>query len=101
MDMSKKAVVRLAIALLFIINFGLSAFGINPIPITEAQITDAINTAYTFVSACAVIAQVIWVWWKDAPMTDAGKAGHELMKALKEDGNHGDIIEREDTEEIL
>lgn len=93
---TKKSIIRLVIAFLLIINFGLTAFGINPIPITEDQITDMVNTGYNFVSACAVAFQVIWVWWKDAPMTNAGRAGHELTIQLKEDGHNGDIIEQED-----
>ena len=35
---------------------------------------------------------ILWIWWKDAPITKAAQKAHEWMKAIKEDG----ITEGED-----
>ena len=79
MDVKKKAVTRLIIAAIAMLNAILTAAGVNPIPFDEMLVTEWISYAFDG-------AMLIWVWWKDAPITKAGIAGHDIMKAIKEDG---------------
>ena len=49
------------------------------IPFDEAAVTEWISYGFD-------AAMVIWVWWKDAPITKAAITSHDIMKAIKEDG---------------
>lgn len=96
MDITKKSVIRLIVLVVLLFNAGLSMAGINPIPVTEADITGIIDGLWNVASLIAALATAVWSWWKDAPLTQAGKAGHDLTVQIKEDGYyHGDIIESE------
>lgn len=79
MDVTKKAVIRLVVAAIAMLNGILTAKGINPIPFDESLVTEWISYAFDG-------AMLAWVWWKDAPITKAGITGHDIMKAIKEDG---------------
>jgi SPP1 family holin len=91
--MKKKAFIRIVIALVGTVNAILTAKGINPIPFNETLVTEWISYAFD-------AAMIIWVWWKDAPITEAGIIGHDIMRAIKEDGSEivYKIFSREDEE---
>lgn len=79
MNTRKRAVIRLIVAALAMLNAILTAAGINPIPFDEALVTEWLSYAFD-------AAMLVWVWWKDAPLTRAGITGHDVMRAIKEDG---------------
>ena len=79
MDVKKRAVTRLIIAAIAMLNAILTAAGVNPIPFDETLVTEWISYAFD-------AAMLVWVWWKDAPITEAGITGHDIMRAIKEDG---------------
>lgn len=94
MNVTKKAVIRLIVVLVAALNAILTAKGINPIPFDEAAVTEWVSYAFD-------AAMVVWVWWKDAPITQAGITGHDITKAIKEDGFEilGKLFESEEGEE--
>ena len=79
MDVTKRSVIRLIVVIIAAINAILTAKGINPIPFDEAAVTEWISYGFDAV-------MVIWVWWKDAPITKAAITGHDITRAIKEDG---------------
>ena len=79
MDVKKKAITRLIVAAIAMFNAILTAAGVNPIPLDETLVTELISYAFD-------LAMLVWVWWKDAPLTRAGITGHDVMRAIKEDG---------------
>ena len=77
--MKSKAIARLIITFVLLINMFLNLKGINPIPLDE-------NLIYQICSDVATAIMVIWTWWKDAPLTKAGVEGHNYTISLKTDG---------------
>lgn len=79
-----QAIVRLIGVLVLGLNSHLVATGMNPIPFDEYVVTEYLSY---FVTA----AMIVWVWWKDAPMTrEALKAhldmiGEKLFAKFSED----------------
>lgn len=90
MDVKKRAITRLIVAAIAMLNAILTAAGVNPIPFDETLVTEWISYAFDG-------AMLIWVWWKDAPITEAGITGHDVMRAIKEDGIDilGDLLDGE------
>ena len=79
MKSTQNAIIRLVIAALAMINAILTAAGMNPIPFDATLVTEWLTYAFNG-------AMLIWAWWKDAPLTEAGITGHDIMRAIKEDG---------------
>lgn len=92
-----KAIVRVIVMMLALINAGLALTGHSPLPITEEQINELFDVIYQAISCAFGVGMTVWSWWKDAPMTKAGQIGHEKTLQEKEDGNNGDIIEEAET----
>lgn len=92
-----KAIVRIIVMMLALINAGLALTGHSPLPITEAQINELFDIIYQAISCAFGVGMTVWSWWKDAPMTNAGQIGHEKTLQEKEDGNNGDVIEETET----
>lgn len=67
-----KAIVRLLVAVLTVLNMILVAQGRNPIPFDEAALTET----FSYLAAGFMI---IWTWWKDAPMTKKANQYHDEM----------------------
>lgn len=88
-DMSVRAVGRLIVLFVLIINSLLTAAGKNPIPFDETAFTACI--AYV-----ATGLQTIWVWWKDSPMTKGAR--ERKGKQLIEEGQQQSNIVVEDME---
>ena len=64
--MKKKAFIRIVVALVGAVNAILTAKGINPIPFDETLVTEWLSYAFD-------AAMVLWVWWKNAPITKAAQ----------------------------
>lgn len=84
-----KAVIRLIVAGVLLVNSILTAKGINPIPFDESTFTE-IATQIAAGIGC------IWVWWKNNNITKAAIEAQEVKKAIKKQDN--EVIE-EYTEE--
>lgn len=74
-----KAIIRLVVTFILMVNAVLTARGINPIPFDESVFTE---WAVYLVSGVSTV----WAWWKNNNVTPAAQAAQEYMKAIKEDG---------------
>lgn len=77
-----KAIVRIIVMMIALINASFALTGHSPIPITEEQINELFDVIYQAISYAFGIGMIVWSWWKDAPITKAGQIGHE--KTLQE-----------------
>ena len=73
---SSKAIIRLIVAAILLVNSILTAKGINPIPFDENAFTD-IATQVLAGLGC------IWVWWKNNNVTKSAQYAQESLKELK------------------
>ena len=71
-----KAIIRLLVTLVLVINAGLTAKGLNPIPFDESAVTDVLTQLFAAGS-------IVWSWWKDNNVTKKARAQKELSKKLK------------------
>lgn len=71
-----KAVIRLIVVGVLLINTILTAKGINPIPFDESIFTE-IATQIAAGIGC------MWVWWKNNNMTRAAIEAQDVKKAIK------------------
>ena len=83
-----KAVVRLLVAAILMLNSVLTAKGLNPIPFDETAFSDIALQVATGLS-------VLWIWWKNNNVTRAAKEAQGYKKALQEDGDGSDSLEEE------
>lgn len=74
--MRQKAIIRLIVAIVVTINAMLTASGKNPIPFDETLATEWLTYAFD-------AAMLIWVWWKDAPLTQEAAEAHTGMVSEK------------------
>lgn len=81
-----KALIRLLVAAILMLNSVLTAKGLNPIPFDESAFSDVALQVATGLS-------VIWVWWKNNNVTCAAKAAQGYKKSLQEDGDGSDSQE--------
>lgn len=72
----QKAIIRLVVAAVATVNAMLTALGKNPIPFDETAVTEWLT--YLFNAA-----MLVWVWWKDAPITSEAAEAHAGMVAEK------------------
>jgi SPP1 family holin len=73
-----KAIIRLIVQMVLLINMGLTLAGKNPLDIDETALTDCLTTIVT-------VASSIWVWWKNNNMTEAAAYAQKSLQALKTD----------------
>lgn len=71
-----KAIFRIFVMIVGVVNAILTAKGINPIPFDESQVAEVCS--YIFAGLMAV-----WSWWKDAPITDEAIMSHRWLMQLK------------------
>lgn len=71
-----KAIIRLVVAAILMINTALTAKGINPIPFDESVFTE-------IATQIAAGLGVIWVWWKNNNVTKASQYAQESLNELK------------------
>ena len=76
MNESYKAIIRLLVTFVLVLNAGLTAKGLNPIPFDESAVTDVLTQLFAAGS-------IVWSWWKDNNVTKKARAQKELSKKLK------------------
>lgn len=75
-NIDKGTVIRTTILVLALVNQVLTVFGINPLPIDNANVELLIATAWTIVSA-------IWSWWKNNNITQEAIQAQIYLDDLK------------------
>lgn len=71
-----KAIIRLLVTFVLVINAGLTAKGLNPIPFDESAVTDVLTQLFAAGS-------IVWSWWKDNNVTKKARAQKEISNQLK------------------
>ena len=71
-----KAIIRLLVTLVLVINAGLTAKGLNPIPFDESAVTDVLTQLFAAGS-------IVWSWWKNNNITKKARAQKEISNKLK------------------
>lgn len=78
-----KAIIRLLVTFVLVINAGLTAKGLNPIPFDESAVTDVLTQLFAAGS-------IVWSWWKNNNVTKTAQYAQRYKKALQEDGDGSD-----------
>ena len=76
MNERTKAIIRLAVQAVLIINMALTLAGKNPITVDASALTDWLTTAVTAASS-------VWVWWKNNNVTEAAVYAQKSLDVLK------------------
>lgn len=71
-----KAIIRLLVQVILMINMILMVAGKNPIPFDESVVTEFLTTALTGAST-------VWIWWKNNNMTKEASYAQKSLKVLK------------------
>lgn len=74
-----KAIIRLIITVIILLNAFLASKGIAPIPFDETAFAEG---AFYVLSGLATV----WIWWKNNNVTKASHKAQDYLRALKEDG---------------
>ncbi len=76
MKIKAETIVRLAVLILALVNQGLTAAGLSPLPFDDDMIGET-------VSLCITIAAAAWAWWKNNSFTRAAIAADEVLAKMK------------------
>lgn len=71
-----KAIIRLLVTFILVLNAGLTAKGLNPIPFDESAVTDVLTQLFAAGS-------IVWSWWKNNNVTKSARAQKSLAKKIK------------------
>ena len=71
-----KAIIRLLVTFVLVLNAGLTAKGLNPIPFDESAVTDVLTQLFAAGS-------IVWSWWKNNNITKKARAQKEISNKLK------------------
>lgn len=74
--MKSKAIARLIITVIVVVNMILTAKGIDPIPFDETAITEAISYVLGGLG-------VVWAWWKNNPIRNHAIKAQKDLEAYK------------------
>lgn len=78
MDNQKiSAFIRLAVLLYAVTNASLLAFGINPLPFSDEEVSAAITAILAFGSS-------VYAWWRNANITREAQKAQEYLDHLKQ-----------------
>ena len=77
MNERAKAVARLIVALVPVVNLVLIQFGKSPLPFTMEEVNVGL-------SAAIAVAGTLWAWWKNNNITRAAQSMQPLLDELKE-----------------
>lgn len=75
--MDRNLIIRIGTLTFTLLNLILTAFGCNPLPVSE-------TLAYSIISIVATIAATIWNAWKNNNITSAAKIAQNVLDAIKE-----------------
>lgn len=76
MNELSKSIIRLLVTFVLVINAGLTAKGLNPIPFDESAVTDVLTQLFAAGS-------IVWSWWKNNNITKKARAQKEISNKLK------------------
>lgn len=76
MNELSKAIIRLLVTFVLVLNAGLTAKGLNPIPFDESAVTDVLTQLFAAGS-------IVWSWWKNNNVTKKARAQKEISNKLK------------------
>ena len=76
MNELSKAIIRLLVTFVLVLNAGLTAKGLNPIPFDESAVTDVLTQLFAAGS-------IVWSWWKNNNVTKKARAQEEISNKLK------------------
>ena len=76
MNELSKAIIRLLVTFVLVLNAGLTAKGLNPIPFDESAVTDVLTQLFAAGS-------IVWSWWKNNNVTKKARAQKEISNQLK------------------
>ena len=76
MNELSKAIIRLLVTFVLVLNAGLTAKGLNPIPFDESAVTDVLTQLFAAGS-------IVWSWWKDNNVTKKARAQKDISNKLK------------------
>lgn len=74
--MDKATIIRSLVLLIALINQGLVAFGLSPVPFSTAEIESGLAMVFT-------AGATLWAWWKNNDVTPEAKQATKHMNALK------------------
>jgi SPP1 family holin len=80
MNRTTGTIIRTAVLALALTNQILTAAGISPLPIGDADIE-------TLISSLATVLAAVWAWWKNNSITGSARQADQYLDALKERGN--------------
>ena len=90
MNERAKAIARIVVAAVVLVNAILTAGGHAPIPYDEGAI-------YETISNVAVALSVLWVWWKNNNMTGAAISAQNYLEGFKKE--YSEEVVEDDTNE--
>ena len=76
MNELSKAIIRLLVTFVLVLNAGLTAKGLNPIPFDESAVTDVLTQLFAAGS-------IVWSWWKNNNVTKTARAQKDISNKLK------------------
>lgn len=77
MNERTKAIIRLLVALVPVLNIVLVQFGKSPLPFSQEEVNAGL-------SAVVAVVGILWAWWKNNNMTKAAQSLQETLVELKE-----------------
>jgi len=77
----QRAIVRLAVLIILLINQALIVMGWTPFPFSEEQIYEGLSSVATVIVA-------IYSWWKNNNVTKEAQQAQEYLNELKEMKKH-------------
>lgn len=76
MKINTSTIIRVVVLLVSLINMGLTAFGLNPIPFSNDEV-------YYITSFVVTVVAAIVTMWKNNDFTAAAKWGSKVMNGIK------------------
>lgn len=73
-----KAIIRLIVMAVLMVNMGLTVAGKNPIPLDETALTEWLTVAAAGISA-------VYSWWKNNNVTKQAQQAQAVLNELKAD----------------
>ena len=90
MSEKTKAIIRLLVALVPVLNIVLTALGKSPLPFSQEEVNVGLSTIVS-------VAGILWAWWKNNNITIEARIAQSTLDQLKNDkgkiGGESDPLE--------